>query len=164
MFRPERVEPRMRTGLVGEGSVELTNTGVRLVGTQPRTTIANVIAGTIGLVVTFFVLLVAMGLLDSWIKGRGSMKLFVAIGLVVLVGVFALVRWAVLKFLPHATFDRTIPFFDVSAARLAGDGVELSTTASGFTGVTAFTLAGDAAWFVDAVASAKRGAAPGYRT
>lgn len=154
----------MRTGLVGEGSVELTNTGVRLTGKQPRATIANVIGGAVGLVVTFFVLLVAMSLLDGYIKDRGSMKLFVLIGLVVLVGAFALVRSAVLRFLPHATFDRTIPFFDVSAARLAGDGVELSTTASGFTGVTAFTTGGDAAWIVDAVAAAKRGAAPGYRT
>lgn len=163
IFRPERVEPRMQTGLIGNGTVELTSNGVRLVGTQPRTTTANVIAGTVGLAVTFFALLFAMSALDTYIRGRNSMKLFVAIGLVVLVGVFALVRWAALKFLPVASFDRTIPFVDVTGARLTGDVVELSTNAPGFTGVTAFTASQDPTWIVDAVLAAKRGAMPSYR-
>ncbi|MFO0613941.1 MAG: hypothetical protein U0414_15220 [Polyangiaceae bacterium] len=164
VYRPERVVPRMRTGLVGEGTVTLTATGLRLVGKQPRTTLANVVAGTVALVATFFALLFAMSALDSWIRGRQTMKLFVAIGLVVGVGVFVAVRVGLLKVLSLAPVDRTITFEDVTAARLAADGLELSTYARGFTGVTALTVAGDPAFLVDAVTAAKRGGAAGYRS
>jgi len=152
----------VRSDLSGPGTVTLSTTGIVVAGAMPRKRLAMGVAGVFALTATFFALLFAADLLDDYVRSGGDMRLFVAIGLVIMVGSFAAVRALLLKLLPKRAFEATLSFPFVAWLTPKGDRVEMLTNAATLAGVTAFET-GEAGRFVEEFEVAKRGPQRGYR-
>ncbi len=151
------------SGLEGEGTLSIGPTGLTVRGRMKRKKLATGLAVALSLVAVFFALLFLMDLLDGWIRSDdGDMRLFVAIGLVIVVGAFAGFRALLVRFLPRARIETTFAFPFVSWVNRDRDHVEVMTHASSLEGLTAFDSP-HATRFVDELEAAKRGPQAGYR-
>jgi hypothetical protein len=104
-----------------------------------------------------------MNLLDREMRSSDfDMRLFVAIGLVVLLAVFVGVRMLLLRLLPRAPVELTLPFMYVAWLRPRGELLELTTTGHALQGVTLFSTP-QRGTILDEYTAASGGAQSGYR-
>jgi hypothetical protein len=105
-----------------------------------------------------------MDSMDRWIRSaHGDMRLFVVIGLVVLVAVFVAVRALLLRVVHPVPFKTTIGFSYVLSLRpTEPERIELVTTALQLQGVTVFE-SGERSRLFDEYDAAKNGPPAGYR-
>jgi hypothetical protein len=151
------------SGLDGRGSFAIGEGGIALRGSMPRTGVASGVAGAVAFVVTVFALFFSMDLLDEWLRSEdGDMRLFVAIGLVVLLGTFAGVRALLVRALPKRVFESSITFPFIAWMKRDGARVEFATHTPGLDGITAFETP-DAARLVDELEAESSGPQGGYR-
>jgi hypothetical protein len=152
------------SGLHGPGTLTISSAGIGFAGHRPRWGLIHGVSLAVALPATGAALIPLMDSMDRWIRSaHGDMRLFVVIGLVVLVAVFVAVRALLLRVVHPVPFKTTIGFSYVLSLRpTEPERIELVTTALQLQGVTVFE-SGERSRLFDEYDAAKNGPPAGYR-